>query len=83
MGICSSEVVDHVMMNAADAENESEDEYFGTGTDGNPFGIVDGMDADGYKTDTSQNMGAVSLINTRLESSLRVYPQGSEGGYFS
>ena len=33
-------VVDHVMVNVANIESESEDEYFGTGTDGNLFGVM-------------------------------------------
>ena len=52
------------MMNVADAIDELEDEYYGTGTDGDCFAIVNDIDADGYDTDTSQYMGAVSLINT-------------------
>ena len=57
-------VVYHAMVNVADAGSKSEDEYFGTATDGKPFGTVNGMDANEYNTDTSQHMGAVSLINT-------------------
>ena len=46
-------MMDHVSVNVTDAERKSEDEYFGTGIYGNPFLIVNGMDANGYKNDTS------------------------------
>ena len=47
------------MANVAEDEDTSDDEYDGMDT----FEYVEGVDADDYDTDTSQHMGAVSLIN--------------------
>ena len=54
------DVVEHVMVNVAEDDDTSEEEYNGMDT----FEYVNSMDADGYDTDTSQHMGAVLLINT-------------------
>ena len=48
------------MVNVAEDNDTSEEEYNGMDT----FEYVNGMDAGRYDTDTSQHMGAVSLINT-------------------
>ena len=53
-------VVDHAMANVVENEDTSEDEYDGM----DAYEYIDGLDADDYDTDTSQHMGAVSLINT-------------------
>ena len=44
--------------------NLEEDEYFRSATDDNSFTHLEGVYADGYNTDTSQYVEAVSLINT-------------------
>ena len=49
-------IVEHVMANIAEDDDTSEEEYDGVDT----FEYVNGMDADGYDTDTSQHMGAVT-----------------------
>ena len=53
-------VVEHVMANVTEDDDTSDEEYDGMDS----FEYVNGMDADGYDTDTRQHMGAVSLINT-------------------
>ena len=53
-------VVEHVMANAVEDNDMSDEEYDGMDT----FEYVNGMEDDGYNTDTSQHMGAGSLINT-------------------
>ena len=47
------------MVNVAEDDDMSEEEYDGIDT----FEYVNGMDADGYNTDTNQHMGTVSLIS--------------------
>merc|ERR1712153_12517 len=53
-------VVEHVIANVAEYEESSDEEHGGMDT----YECIDGLDADDYDTDTSQHMGAVSLINT-------------------
>ena len=53
-------VVEHVMANVAENDDTSDDEYDGMDT----YKYINVLDADDYDTDTSQHMGAVSLINT-------------------
>ena len=48
------------MENVVEDDDTSDKEYDGTDT----FEYKNGMDADRYDTDTSQYIGAVSLINT-------------------
>ena len=50
----------HAMANVTEDSDTLDDKYHGRDT----FGYVNGVDADGYYTDTSQHMGVVSLINT-------------------
>ena len=52
--------MEHVMANVAENEDTSDEEYDGM----DAYEYIDGLDADDYDTDTSQHMGAVSLINT-------------------
>ena len=59
-------VVEHAMTNVAEDGNTSDEENHGTDT----FGYGNGIDANGYDTDTSQHMGAVSLINTTRRTSI-------------
>ena len=53
-------VMEHVVVNVAEDDSTSDEDYDGIYI----FEYLNGTDIDGYDTDTSQHMGAVSLINT-------------------